>query len=311
MLEKIKRQAKILSKEVSKSYNQCLDISSRLNGYVNWHEAQTVEKRVPLPGWEIRCTDPAVVEVSSRLTDSKKFITEEGTVEIDNIKWMSDADFWKIVDWMNWEKLSTEKTDKRKFHEKMFDIFGEDICLQVQAIYRRKYKTLEEIMHNYDSANEAHVSDDSLWDLTAHIVGLGKQEYIENIKNPQKTIERGRNRDFVENFGYYLPNKTQIEEIRKTQKCPLDRANDALVDILQNGLDYCVHLKEFSEEEPIELCNYLAKRAGGAVRNNQVFSSNIKPTVKIKHWWFVLENAKIHDSVIEEWPEVFKVNRAS
>ena len=44
------------------------------------------------------------------------------------------------------------------------------------------------------------LSDDSFWDLTSHIVGLGKDVYISVLKEP-KTIENYLN-SYKENFSY-------------------------------------------------------------------------------------------------------------
>ena len=44
------------------------------------------------------------------------------------------------------------------------------------------------------------VSDDGLWDLTAHIVGLGKEVYYKVVNDPVLIVNYKD--DCVENFGY-------------------------------------------------------------------------------------------------------------
>ena len=45
-----------------------------------------------------------------------------------------------------------------------------------------------------------------LWDLTSHIIGLGRVEFNAVMADPHLGYARGQRHDFVENFGYAIPN---------------------------------------------------------------------------------------------------------
>lgn len=47
--------------------------------------------------------------------------------------------------------------------------------------------------------------DDGTWDLCAHVVGLGRSAFIDAMGNPESLVERGKAHDYVENFGYWIP----------------------------------------------------------------------------------------------------------
>jgi len=157
----------------------------------------------------------AKVEETSIIEDLAGFVDDDATEVVslkvvvikDPARKMSIEDeFWAAVERINWPGLcQDEEIDFNEIREFLLKEFGEDSCKCFFGLHRRKYRALQELMRAYDKNNEAQVSDDGLWDLCAHIVGLGKEEYEAALLNPRIIVDRGRSNKYRENFGYCFP----------------------------------------------------------------------------------------------------------
>jgi len=137
-----------------------------------------------------------VVEIEKGLT-----IWEDGYVK------MSENFFWKAVGIINWEWLSAndKNVDKDMFKFKLLKKYDAKVWGQVKKVQTSKYCALKELLYSYDKDWRVNTSDDSTWDLCSHVVGLGREAYVEAFQNPESLIERGRTRNYKENFGYWIP----------------------------------------------------------------------------------------------------------
>ena len=72
------------------------------------------------------------------------------------------------------------------------------------AVFKRRElkKVLNDFEKNIGIPNYYNVSDDGFWDLTAHIVGLGKERYNSVINDPVIAREIVINNMYRENFEY-------------------------------------------------------------------------------------------------------------
>jgi hypothetical protein len=70
---------------------------------------------------------------------------------------------------------------------------------------------------------------DSWDDATAHIIGLGKEEYDRHIENPPLIFERVETADYRESFAYCIPHSDDYEKLT-------DAGYDLLISGTQNEL---------------------------------------------------------------------------
>ncbi len=109
--------------------------------------------------------------------------------------------FWNLVKEIGWGTKSTNsKNLKRRLHKE----YNQEFLDAMKDIAVRQRRALAMIMDEFalketgSISSYWNVSDDGFWDLTAHIVGLGKEVYDFICKNPiyAKTIK------YEENFEY-------------------------------------------------------------------------------------------------------------
>lgn len=122
---------------------------------------------------------------------------------------MTNTDtFWKLVDEIGW---GTKTTDKNKIKRTLNYEYNREFIEAMRNIAVRQRRALATIMDEFALKETGSissywgVSDDGFWDLTAHIVGLGKEVYDFICKNPiyAKTIK------YQENFEYIFNEETK------------------------------------------------------------------------------------------------------
>lgn len=128
-----------------------------------------------------------------------------------NIKEKSETmSFWDVVEKINWEWLCKNTS---KPHVK-----GKEILKGLKLTDKRLNKLketaqsyrriLENAVEEYSQKKYGnrhswpHVSDDSFWDLTAHVVGLGENIYNDILAHPEKINTFVDNHSYKENFEY-------------------------------------------------------------------------------------------------------------
>jgi len=149
--------------------------------------------------------------VCESIRKSKKI--EEGLIIFDDgfVK-ISEDFFWKMVDIINWKWLSLNNSyvDKNMHKHKLLKKYPLAVWKKVKEIHDEKWKGLREFLRSSDSDWVVGTSDDSTWDLCSHVVGLGREEYLNNFYQSWRLINRGRSHDFVENFGYWIPTDENV-----------------------------------------------------------------------------------------------------
>lgn len=118
-------------------------------------------------------------------------------------------DFWEIVERINWKSISKNESigyalyrnKNRNLYNNYNEIHYQIVILSSllrERIYdyfkRKKYG-----MRFYEIKSGMNLSDDTLWYLCCHIVGLGKEEYLRCINNPKRIF---RHKNFKEGFDY-------------------------------------------------------------------------------------------------------------
>jgi len=143
------------------------------------------------------------MEETVNVTEIEKGLTiwEDGYVK------MSEDFFWKAVGIINWEWLSAnyKNVDKDMFKYKLLKKYDVKVWKKVKEVHGDKFSALREMLLSYDTRWRVGTSDDSTWDLCSHVVGLGRDSFLEACKNPESLIHRSHRRDYKENFGYWIP----------------------------------------------------------------------------------------------------------
>ena len=106
-------------------------------------------------------------------------------------------DLWKIIEFLEWSKDHNFKRIRKQLHNMEFKEV-------LSSFAHAKQYALQDKFHDSwldnDSCGGIDVSDDGWQDLTAEVVGRGR-EFYENITLEQLQ-EMADNRDYSENFMY-------------------------------------------------------------------------------------------------------------
>lgn len=127
---------------------------------------------------------------------------------------MTEDRFWKLVEKIGWKTKSFD-TDKLGIDLLNYVTDVQEIK-DMREISGELRNRIDPIVYNYAEKHpKFHFwgGDDSFWDFTAHIVGLGKKYYYEVLKNPKSMAIAGE--DYEENFEYIF---TAAEEFAKTEE---------------------------------------------------------------------------------------------
>lgn len=121
---------------------------------------------------------------------------------------------WGIVENLGW---GIESTDYKSIGKKLaidYPNYIERLSDFVQLKRELLVSRLNEYANERGSFRTYYgIGDDSFWDLTAHIVGLGQEKYFQIFENPEIAKKMVDERDFVENFQYIFRNaKEYLEE---------------------------------------------------------------------------------------------------
>ena len=115
--------------------------------------------------------------------------------------------FWNLVKEIGW---GTKTTDTKIIKRTLNREYNEEFIKSMKDIAIRQRRALATIMDEHALKETGSiggywgVSDDGFWDLTAHIVGLGKEVYDFICKNPiyAKTIKYKENFEYMFNEEY-------------------------------------------------------------------------------------------------------------
>ena len=116
---------------------------------------------------------------------------------------MEDQRFWEIVDRFQWGNPDVTDGQREK--------------IKRDLLYTLSLKELEDLRDTYyekvGQINEASGVDycfDGWTDCKAHIVGLGKKEFLRNLGTPKLILERLESDDYRECFAYVIPHPGDI-----------------------------------------------------------------------------------------------------
>lgn len=110
---------------------------------------------------------------------------------------------WQIIEDLGW---GTKSTDCKKLGQYLRRIYPNHFD-DVEKFVRNKQKILKKELDDWaekhgDKRTYWGMGDDSFDDLTAHIVGLGKNKYSEIMKYPPKAKDIKYEESFIYVFHY-------------------------------------------------------------------------------------------------------------
>lgn len=120
-----------------------------------------------------------------------------------------ENNLWKIIDNINWYEISKLYSSREacdKVGEYCINYLTLEDTETLLNFIVKKREHLKDTLSSYfrfapnDVKNKFIVSDDGLWDLSSHIVGLGKNIYYSVISHPEMAIYFLDEK--VENFEY-------------------------------------------------------------------------------------------------------------
>jgi hypothetical protein len=117
---------------------------------------------------------------------------------------MNEQEFWDLVHSIGW---GTKTTDCNEVSKKLL---RELSTAQMEGMRERFSICRGELIELVEPTIE-NVSDDGLCDLTAHIVGLGREEYEFCLNNPSAIQDRANSGDYVESFSYCIPHPDDLQ----------------------------------------------------------------------------------------------------
>lgn len=149
---------------------------------------------------------------------------------------MENKRFWYIVNEINWGELVRQYREIKGIDRPQPYTIGSNICETLFEDVTEAQEFLElckdfekniENAVNDNGVKISGISDDSWWDVKAHIVGLGEEAYNFSVKHPEAIklmfIENDQfSLKYYENFEYcannYIRNHSKSEPVFKKEK---------------------------------------------------------------------------------------------
>ena len=122
---------------------------------------------------------------------------------------MSEPDFWKLIEPYGW---GTKTTDYKAIKKSLMGKLSPDEADELQTTMMKLEGKLYTALKNLNIG-----SNDTMGDLIAHIIGMGKKEFEAVIKDPQLAYQRYQSGQYTESFSYALPHKSDYKNLNVTK----------------------------------------------------------------------------------------------
>ena len=110
---------------------------------------------------------------------------------------------WEIIGEIGWGVKTVDYKHLRKIMDTVYKSENDALQSFVKEKREQLVKRLNEYAERVGSKRTYYgVSDDSFWDLTAHIVGLGRAKYNEVFAKPKIAKQMAADKAYKENFQY-------------------------------------------------------------------------------------------------------------
>lgn len=113
---------------------------------------------------------------------------------------------WKMIEEIGWYWKAKEENPNDEVAKYLIENYSTNVIVELKNFVVQKRLKLQGFILSYcksssiEFKDKIQLSDDSLWDFSSHIVGLGEVMYNYVIDHPNCIIELQK--DYVENFEY-------------------------------------------------------------------------------------------------------------
>lgn len=147
------------------------------------------------------------------LLSNKNEIIERIDDMLDNISKelfeLNDEHYWAIISEIEWYShlRDVEKNPNDTVKEFLIGFLDVDMISNIKNFVVEKRKEIQHSFMQYyknkkKKKNEAYYSNDTLWDVSASIVGMGKSAYELAINSPEFVEFIAKTKNYYENFEY-------------------------------------------------------------------------------------------------------------
>lgn len=154
---------------------------------------------------------------------------------------MTKEKFWKIVDKLGW---GTKSVDYEKLGMELLQhVSNKNEIMDMKTMAQDYRLALYCVIENFMDSEKKYTKygfwggDDSFWDFTAHIVGMGKEVYEKVLKDPKNMTIVGN--DYNENFEYLFTEAMDYINTPEGKRILLmSKRNNKLKRLLKNKENY-------------------------------------------------------------------------
>ena len=127
---------------------------------------------------------------------------------------ISPSNFWGFIDQMGWGKKTT---DYKKLKQHLMAKLTVEQASDFDTLFSKAKEQLGNAIEKWErkTGKSLGVGDDSFDDLRSHIIGLGRKEFQQVLKDPELAYNRAQASDFTESFSYAIPSKYDYEKEMK------------------------------------------------------------------------------------------------
>ncbi len=168
---------------------------------------------------------------------------------------MEHTQFWQIVDELGWPDTHYDEA-KRSFMKRY--------PAEVAQEFVKLFLTFKDEL--YTRAGLTEISD-SVDDVRAHVIGLGREVYEQTIANPQLLRDRLENGDYEESFSYCIPHESDYALLTADGYDSYIRLAQQIIDNIDTADPDDIPPRIYRQYPAVrEVCEHItAKRFGEAV----------------------------------------------
>ncbi|MHC4432399.1 MAG: hypothetical protein ACYTBS_11215 [Planctomycetota bacterium] len=120
----------------------------------------------------------------------------------------TEDNFWECVAEIGWSKDVDTSLAKRACLIAWTPEFGKsfrEILEKRESEVYRRFLEFEKMDLSKRERDMYYMGDDSFGDFCSHVVGMGREVFMEEMENPRKLFERAKDGKYWEKFSYCIP----------------------------------------------------------------------------------------------------------
>lgn len=122
---------------------------------------------------------------------------------------MTVDEYWDMISFMGWGTVSV---DYNQLAVSLFLHYNIDDIDGLEVFVNDRYKEVRDFILEHRELSTGYLSDDTLWDFAAHVVGLGRKFYYNFLSDTSIMVRMMDEMDYKENFTYIFTKMPAIVE---------------------------------------------------------------------------------------------------